>query len=158
MDKYTWVNYGSSYLPSDMNAAYLYAQLELADEINNARLACWDRYYENLKPLADAGYIELPVIPEGCVHNAHMFYIKAVDLEVRTALIDYLKANGVYAVFHYIPLHSAPAGLKYGRFHGEDKYTTKESERLLRLPMYYSLTLEQVDYICEQVKSFYESR
>ena len=158
VDKYTWVNYGSSYLPSDMNAAYLYAQLELADEINNARLACWDRYYENLKPLADAGYIELPVIPEGCVHNAHMFYIKAVDLEVRTALIDYLKANGVYAVFHYIPLHSAPAGLKYGRFHGEDKYTTKESERLLRLPMYYSLTLEQVDYICEQVKSFYESR
>ena len=158
VDKYTWVNYGSSYLPSDMNAAYLYAQLELADEINNARLACWDRYYQNLKPLADAGYIELPVIPEGCVHNAHMFYIKAVDLEVRTALIDYLKSNGVYAVFHYIPLHSAPAGLKYGRFHGEDKYTTKESERLLRLPMYYSLTLEQVDYICEQVKAFYESR
>ena len=158
VDKYTWVNYGSSYLPSDMNAAYLYAQLEVADEINNARLACWDRYYENLKPLADAGHIELPVIPEGCVHNAHMFYIKAVDLEVRTALIEHLKANGVYAVFHYIPLHSAPAGLKYGRFHGEDKYTTKESERLLRLPMYYSLTLEQVDYICEQVKSFYESR
>ncbi len=158
VDKYTWVNFGSSYLPSDMNAAYLYAQLELADEINNARLACWNRYYETLKPLAEAGYIELPVIPEGCVHNAHMFYIKAVDLETRTALIDYLKANGVYSVFHYIPLHSAPAGIKFGRFHGEDRYTTKESERLLRLPMYYSLTLEQVDYICEQVKVFYESR
>ena len=158
VDKYTWVNYGSSYLPSDMNAAYLYAQLEMADEINNARLACWDRYYENLKPLADAGYIELPVIPEGCVHNAHMFYIKAVNLEVRTALIDYLKERGVHSVFHYIPLHSAPAGLKFGRFHGEDKYTTRESERLLRLPMFYKLTLEQVDYICEQVKSFYESK
>ena len=158
VDKYTWVNYGSSYLPSDMNAAYLYAQLEMADEINNARLACWDRYYENLKPLADAGYIELPVVPEGCVHNAHMFYIKAANLEVRTALIDYLKERGVHSVFHYIPLHSAPAGMKFGRFHGEDKYTTRESERLLRLPMFYKLTLEQVDYICEQVKNFYESK
>ena len=158
VDKYTWVNYGSSYLPSDMNAAYLYAQLEMADEINNARLACWDRYYENLKPLADAGYIELPVVPEGCVHNAHMFYIKAANLEVRTALIDHLKERGVHSVFHYIPLHSAPAGMKFGRFHGEDKYTTRESERLLRLPMFYKLTLEQVDYICEQVKNFYESK
>ena len=158
VDKYTWVNYGSSYLPSDMNAAYLYAQLEMADEINNARLACWDRYYENLKPLADAGYIELPVVPEECVHNAHMFYIKAANLEVRTALIDYLKERGVHSVFHYIPLHSAPAGMKFGRFHGEDKYTTRESERLLRLPMFYKLTLEQVDYICEQVKNFYESK
>jgi len=158
VDKYTWVNYGSSYLPSDMNAAYLYAQLEMADEINAARLACWDRYYENLKPLAEAGYIELPTIPEGCVHNAHMFYIKAASLSVRTELIAYLKEREVYSVFHYIPLHSAPAGLKFGRFHGEDKYTTRESERLLRLPMFYGLTLEQVDYICEQVKSFYESR
>ena len=158
VDKYTWVNYGSSYLPSDMNAAYLYAQLEMADEINAARLACWDRYYENLKTLAEAGYIELPTIPEGCVHNAHMFYIKAVSLSVRTELIAYLKEREVYSVFHYIPLHSAPAGLKFGRFHGEDKYTTRESERLLRLPMFYGLTLEQVDYICEQVKSFYESR
>ena len=158
VDKYTWVNYGSSYLPSDMNAAYLYAQLEKADEINDARLACWGRYYENLKPLAEAGYIELPTIPEGCVHNAHMFYIKAAELSVRTELIAYLKERDVYSVFHYIPLHSAPAGVKFGRFHGEDKYTTRESERLLRLPMFYGLTLEQVDYICEQVKSFYESR
>lgn len=158
VDKYTWVNFGSSYLPSDMNAAYLYAQLEMADEINAARLACWNRYYENLSPLAEAGHIELPTVPEGCVHNAHMFYIKAADLSVRTELITYLKERDVYSVFHYIPLHSAPAGIKFGRFHGEDKYTTRESERLLRLPMFYGLTLAQVDYICEQVKSFYESR
>ena len=155
IDKYTWVNFGSSYLPSDMNAAYLYAQLEMAEEINNARLACWDRYYENLKPLAEAGYIELPVVPEGCVHNAHMFYIKAKDIEERTELIAFLKSREVHSVFHYIPLHSAPAGQKYARFHGEDKFTTRESERLTRLPMYYGLTLEQVDHICEQVKSFY---
>ncbi|MBR6627516.1 MAG: dTDP-4-amino-4,6-dideoxygalactose transaminase [Lachnospiraceae bacterium] len=155
VDKYTWVNFGSSYLPSDMNAAYLYAQLEKAEEINEARLACYNRYYENLKELADKGLIELPVVPEGCVHNAHMFFVKAKDIEERTALISYIKENGVMAVFHYIPLHTAPAGLKFGRFHGEDKYTTKESERLLRLPMYYGLTLEQVDKISGLVKSFY---
>ena len=156
IDKYTWINFGSSYLPSDMNAAYLYAQLEIADTINEERLACWSRYYENLKPLANQGCIELPVVPEGCVHNAHMFYIKAKDIEERTRLINYLKENGVLSVFHYIPLHTAPAGLKFGRFHGEDKYTTKESERLTRLPMYYGLTLEQVDDICELVKKFYD--
>ena len=157
IDKYTWINYGSSYLPSDMNAAYLYAQLEMAEEITAARMSCWERYYENLQPLAKAGRIELPVVPEGCVHNAHMFYIKTGDIAERTALIDYLKERQVHSVFHYIPLHTAPAGLKYGRFHGEDRYTTRESERLLRLPMFYRLTLEQVDYICEQVKGFYES-
>ena len=124
IDKYTWVNYGSSYLPSDMNAAYLYAQLEIADEINEARLACWNRYYEQLQPLKEAGKIDLPVVPEGCVHNAHMFYIKARDLEQRTRFISYMKDNGVLTVFHYIPLHTAPAGLKFGRFHGEDRYTT----------------------------------
>ena len=155
IDKYTWQNFGSSYLPSDMNAAYLWAQLEMADEINDARLAVWNRYYEGLKELAEAGKIELPVVPEGCVHNAHMFYIKAKDLEERTALIDHLKANGILAVFHYIPLHSAPAGQKFGRFHGEDVYTTKESERLCRLPMYYRLQQEQVDYIISKVKEFY---
>ena len=155
IDKYTWVNYGSSYLPSDMNAAYLYAQLEMADEINDARLHIWNRYYEGLKELAEAGKIELPFVPEGCVHNAHMFYIKAKDLQERTALISYLKANDILAVFHYIPLHSAPAGLKYGRFHGEDVYTTKESERLSRLPLYYGLKDEQVDYIISKVKAFY---
>ena len=155
IDKYTWINYGSSYLPSDMNAAYLYAQLEIADEINDARLACWNRYYERLMPLAEAGKITLPTIPEGCVHNAHMFYIKAKDIEERTDLIAFLKENGIHSVFHYIPLHSAPAGIKFGRFHGEDKYTTSESERLTRLPMYYGLTLEQVDYICDMVIKFY---
>ena len=155
IDKYTWINFGSSYLPSDTNAAYLYAQLEIAEEINNARLSLWQRYYENLSPLAEAGKIDLPVIPEGCVHNAHMFYIKAADLEERTALIAHLKEKEILSVFHYIPLHTAPAGLKFGRFHGEDRYTTRESERLARLPMYYGLAMEQVDYICDVVKGFY---
>ena len=155
IDKYTWINYGSSYPPSDMNAAYLYAQLEIAEEINDARLAIWERYCDNLQPLAQAGRIELPVVPEGCVHNGHMFYIKTKDIEERTALIDYLKKNEIHAVFHYVPLHTAPAGLKFGRFHGEDRYTTKESERLLRLPMYYGLELEQVDYICGKLREFY---
>ena len=155
VDKYRWVNFGSSYLPSDMNAAYLYAQLEVADEINEVRLARWGRYYRNLKPLQEAGKIELPIIPEGCVHNGHMFYIKAKDLEERTKLIGFLKENGILSVFHYVPLHSAPAGLKFGRFHGEDKYTTKESDRILRLPMFYKLTEEEVDYISGKVKEFY---
>lgn len=155
IDKYTWVNHGSSYLPSDMNAAYLYSQLEIADKINEDRKASWNRYYENLLGLKEAGKIELPTVPEGCVHNAHMFYIKAKDLEERTALIAHLKANDILAVFHYIPLHTAPAGLKFGRFNGADEFTTKESERLARLPMYYGLKPEQVDYICDKVKEFY---
>ena len=155
IDKYTWVNFGSSYLPSDMNAAYLYAQLEIADEINQARLALWNRYYERLKTLEEAGKLSLPVVPEGCVQNAHMFYVKAKDIQERTAFIDHLKANGILSVFHYIPLHTAPAGMKFGRFHGEDRYTTRESERLARLPMYYGLTLDQVDHICDTIKEFY---
>lgn len=155
IDKYTWVNYGSSYLPSDMNAAYLYAQLEMADEINDARLACWNQYYEELQELKQTGLIELPVVPEGCIHNAHMFYIKVKDLEERSRLIDFSKENGIWPVFHYIPLHIAPAGKKFGRFHGEDIYTTKESERLLRLPMYYGLQTEQVSYITGKIKEFY---
>ncbi|MBR1930485.1 MAG: dTDP-4-amino-4,6-dideoxygalactose transaminase [Lachnospiraceae bacterium] len=158
IDKYTWVDFGSSYLPSDMNAAYLYAQLEIAEEINEARLACWNRYYERLLPLAEAGKLQLPVIPEGCVHNAHMFYVKAADISERTELIDYLKTQDVLSVFHYIPLHTAPAGQRFGRFAGEDRYTTKESERLARLPMYYGLTLEQVDYICDCIRAFYDKR
>ncbi len=156
IDKYTWVNFGSSYLPSEMNVAYLYAQLEIADKITDHRLDCWNRYYERLKPLADAGKIELPVVPEGCVHNAHMFYIKAADIEQRSNFIKFMKENEIMCVFHYIPLHTAPAGLKYGRFHGEDRYTTKESERLVRLPMFYELTLEQVDDICDKVIEFFE--
>ena len=155
VDKYTWINYGSSYLPSDMNAAYLYAQLEIAEEINNARLSIWRQYYENLKPLAEENRIQLPTVPEGCVHNGHMFYIKTADIEERTKLIDYLKENGIHAVFHYIPLHTAPAGRKFGRFHGEDRHTTRESERLLRLPMYYGLSEDEVEYICSHVRKFY---
>ena len=156
VDKYTWVDFGDSYLPSELNAAYLWAQLCAADEINENRMKNWNRYYQELKELEDAGKIELPVIPEGCVHNAHMFYIKCRDLEERTRFISYLKEEGILAVFHYIPLHSAPAGLKYGRFFGEDRYTTGESERLVRLPMYYGLEPEKVDLICEKVKDFYK--
>lgn len=156
IDKYTWVNYGSSYLPSELNAAYLWAELEMADEINENRLNSWNHYYEGLKELADSGRIELPVIPEGCVHNAHMFYIKAKDLEERTKLIAYMKENGIGCVFHYIPLHSAPAGRKFGRFSGEDKYTTKESERLMRLPMYYGLKPEDLDMVVDTIKAFYK--
>ena len=157
IDKYTWINYGSSYLPSDMNAAYLYAQLEIAKEINDAILAIWNQYYQSLEPLAKAGKIELPTVPEGCVHNGHMFYIKVADGKERKVFMDqYLKAeNGIYAVSHYVPLHSAPAGIKFGRFHGEDKYTTKESERLVRLPMYYGLKKEEVEYICEKVLAYF---
>ncbi|MBO4617379.1 MAG: dTDP-4-amino-4,6-dideoxygalactose transaminase [Lachnospiraceae bacterium] len=155
VDKYTWQNYGSSYLPSDMNAAYLYAQLEMADEINNARLARWNQYNEGLKALKERGLLELPTIPEGCKHNAHMFYIKTKDIAERTALIDALLKDGIYSAFHYIPLHTAPAGKKFGRFHGEDVYTTKESERLTRLPMYYGLTEEDCDFVINRVKAFY---
>ena len=156
VDKYTWVAAGSSYLPSDMNAAYLYAQLEMAEEINEDRLASWNFYYEQLSGLAEAGKIDLPVVPEGCTHNAHMFYIKCRDIEERTALTSHLKANDIAAVFHYIPLHTAPAGVEYGRFHGEDIYTTKESERLLRLPMYYGLTREDILKVCDTIKEFYK--
>ena len=156
IDKYTWVDCGSSYLPSELNAAYLYAQLEEAEVINNARLACWNKYYEKLLPLERKGYIALPFIPEYCTHNAHMFYIKAADIEERSALISHLKSRGILSVFHYIPLHTSPAGIKYGSFHGEDRFTTRESERLLRLPLYYGLTAEQVDFICDAVKEFYE--
>lgn len=157
VDKYRWQNYGSSYLPSDMNAAYLYAQLELAKEITQARLGRWQEYCEQLTPLAEAGKIELPYIPPYCRHNAHMFYIKTKDMEERSRLIAYLKEKEILSVFHYVPLHSAPAGMKFGRFHGENRYTTKESERILRLPMYYKLTSDQVAYITEQIRAFYES-
>lgn len=155
VDKYRWMNLGSSYLPSDMNAAYLYAQLEMADEINDIRLARWKQYYERLSCLLESGKIELPKVPEGCIHNGHMFYIKTKDMEERAALIAFLKKNEILSVFHYVPLHSAPAGIKFGRFHGEDIYTTKESERLLRLPMFYKLKEQEVDYIAGKVKEFY---
>ena len=158
VDKYTWVDFGDSYLPSELNAAYLWAQLEVADEINENRLATWNAYYEAFKPLEEKGYIELPTIPVGCVHNAHMFYIKLKDLEARTDFIEALKKDGVNCVFHYIPLHSAPAGHKFGRFDGEDEYTTKESERLVRLPLYYNLTLEDREHVIDSVKQYFEGR
>ena len=155
VDKYTWVDFGDSYLPSELNAAYLWAQLCAADEINENRMDSWNQYYQELKGLEESGRIELPVIPEGCVHNAHMFYIKCRDLEERTSFISYMKEEGILTVFHYIPLHSAPAGLKYGWFSGKDLYTTKESERLVRLPMYYGLEQEKIEFICEKIKNFY---
>jgi len=158
IDKYTWVEAGSSYLPSELNAAYLYAQLEEAEKINEKRLSIWNRYWDGLEKLSDEGKIVRPTIPEGCVHNAHMFYLKARDLEERTALISYLKEQGIQAVFHYIPLHTAPAGQRYGVFVGEDRYTTAESEKLVRLPLYYNLALDQVDYIIDKVQAFYKER
>ena len=155
MDKYTWVDYGSSYLPSELNAAYLYGQLQIAEEINAARLHSWELYRKALSPLEAEGRIELAHIPEGCAHNAHMFWLKAKDLEERTALISYLKSRDISAVFHYVPLHSAPAGRRFGRFHGEDRYTTAESDRLLRLPMYYGLTDEDAETVAKAVLDFY---
>ena len=155
VDKYTWVDFGDSYLPSELNAAYLWAQLLKANEINDNRLSIWRMYYEGLTELADTGEIILPVIPEGCHHNAHMFYIKCKDLRSRTEFISFMKAKEIGCVFHYIPLHSAPAGIKYGRFNGEDIFTTAESERLVRLPMYYGLPEDNVQYIISSVKEFY---
>lgn len=158
VDKYTWIDFGDSYLPSDINAAYLWAQLEMADEINRDRLENWNRYDRLLRPLADRGLIQQPTVPEVCAHNAHMYYIKCRDIEERTELIRYLKASDISAVFHYIPLHSSPAGMKFGRFSGDDEYTTKESERLLRLPMYYGLKESDVERVAETVMNFYRER
>lgn len=155
VDKYRWIDFGSSYLPSELNAAYLYAQLEHDKEIHDNRIASWNRYYAGLKDLQEDGKIGLPFIPDGCTHNAHMFYIKTKDIEERQNLILYLKEKGVESVFHYIPLHTAPAGLKWGRFHGEDRYTTRESERLLRLPMYYNMPAEYTDQTIKAIKDFY---
>lgn len=156
IDKYTWVGYGSSYLPSDMNAAYLWAQLEEADKINEKRLSIWNFYNEKLAGLAQEGKIEQPYVPDYATHNAHMYYIKVKDLETRTKLLHFLKEKGILSVFHYVPLHTAQAGKKFGRFHGEDVYTTKESERILRLPMYYSLSLEEAGEVVRALKEFGE--
>lgn len=156
IDKYTWMNYGSSYLPSELNAAYLWAQLEKADEIYNSRMWAWGYYHQELAEMQKAGYIELPTIPEGCVHNGHMYYVKTKDLEERSALIKYMNDRNVNCVFHYIPLHSAPAGLKFGRFAGEDKYTTKESERLMRLPMWYGITEKETEQVVKTLKAFFK--
>lgn len=158
VDKYSWVDMGSSYLPSELNAAYLLAQLEEADKINNNRLTSWNIYKEGLKILELNGEIELPKIPENCKHNAHMFYIKCKNLDERTELTEYLKKNNISAVFHYIPLHSSEAGLKFSRFHGEDRYTTIESERLLRLPLYYGINRLDVEFIIKKINEFYNIR
>ena len=157
VDKYTWVDFGDSYLPSEINAAYLWAQLEYADEINNNRLATWNDYWNAFCEFEKRGIIELPTVPTDCVHNAHMFYIKFKNLEDRTNFITAMKECGVACVFHYIPLHSAPAGLKYGRFHGNDEFTTKESDRLVRLPMYYNISQEDkmtiIDAVCNYLSN-----
>ena len=153
--KYNWVDFGDSYLASDLNAAYLWAQLEIADEINNNRLATWNTYYTSFKPLEERGIITLPTIPEECVHNAHMFYIKCKDLETRQEYIKYMKDNDILCVFHYVPLHSAPAGLKFGRFVGEDEHTTPDSDRLVRLPMYYNMAKEDLEKVINKTIEFF---
>lgn len=153
--KYNWVDFGDSYLPSDLNAAYLWAQLELIEEINNNRLATWNRYYSEFKYLEDKGLVELPIVPSECTHNAHMFYMKLKDLDERTRFLSFMKENDVLCVFHYVPLHSAPAGLKFGRFDGEDKYTTSESDRLVRLPLYYNIDAKDLDYVVNKIKEFF---
>lgn len=155
IDKYSWVEAGSSYLPSELNAAYLWAQLLDIDKIQSDRMKSWNRYYKLLKPLEDAERLELPFIPEDCVHNAHMFYIKVKDLDERTRLIAFLKSRDISSVFHYVPLHSAPAGLRYGEFHGEDRYTTRESERLVRLPLYYGMTDDDLEMVVQGVEDFF---
>ena len=158
VDKYSWVDIGSSYLMNDVSAAYLWGNLEKADEINQNRLNSWQKYYDGLKELENRGFIELPKIPDGCVQNAHMFYIKVKDLEERTALLDYLKRNDIYAVFHYVPLHSSEAGLKFSLFSKEDIYTTKESDKLIRLPMYFGLDNKDIENIIQKIKIYFKGK
>ena len=155
IDKYTWVDFGDSYLPSELNAAYLWAQLCVADSINENRLDTWDDYQQAFKKLEEEGKLELPTVPAGCVHNAHMYYIKCKDLDERTKFIDYMKSKDILCVFHYIPLHSAPAGLKYGKFVGKDEYTTRESERLVRLPLYYNISPDDKQKVIKSVLEFF---
>ena len=154
VDKYRWQDFGSSYLPSELNAAYLYAQLEVSDTICAKRRQIWEYYNEQLAPLEEQGFIERPFVPESCSNNYHMYYLKVKDIKVRSQLIAWLKERGVASVFHYVPLHSAPAGLKFGRFHGEDVYTTKESERLMRLPMFYNLDMEDAAKVAELLLAY----
>jgi len=158
VDKYTWVDIGSSYLPSEFNAAYLYVQLQNLTQINENRIKSWNLYYKGLLPLAQKGFVDLPFIPKECQHNAHMFYIKVKDIEERSRLIEHLKQNNILSVFHYIPLHTSPAGKRYGAFSGIDTWTTKESEKLLRLPMYYGLEENNIEYIIEKIKMFYDNK
>lgn len=158
VDKYTWVDIGSSFLASELQAAFLYAQIKDPEIINSKRMFIWDYYYKNLAPLMAAGFLELPVVPEGIKHNAHMFYVKVENLELRTKLIEFMKEQGIMLVFHYIPLHSAPGGLKYGRFFGDDIVTTKESERLLRLPLYYSMTDHEMEHVVSAIHRYFANQ
>lgn len=155
VDKYTWVDIGSSFLPSDLTAAYLWGQLEIADEINSTRMDSWNFYLENLQTLQKESLIELPVIPVDCIHNAHMFYIKVSNLAVRTSLLEHFKQQGILAVFHYVPLHSSKAGKIFGRFAGTDNFTTTESERLLRLPLYHSIGKDNQKLIIKSLHDFF---
>ena len=155
VDKYTWVDIGSSYLMNDVSAAYLWGQLEVAEEINEFRLRVWNRYYNGLLELEKEGFIELPTVPKHCRHNGHIFYIKVGNLRIRTELLNFLKEQGIWAAFHYVPLHSSPAGQRYSRFHGVDKFTTKESERLIRLPLFFNIKDEEIDYIIESIYRFF---
>lgn len=155
VDKYTWVDIGDSFLPSELNAAYLWSQLEFADSITQRRMKIWNRYYEAMKIYEDNGYIELPYVPSKCQHNAHMFYIKLKNLEERTAYIKHMKKNGIVCAFHYVPLHTAPAGQKYGQFYRDDIYTTQESEKLVRLPLYYNLADVDVEKVILHTKEYF---
>ena len=155
VDKYSWVDVGSSYLMNDVSAAFLWGQLEKADDINNNRLQSWSKYYDGLKELEDKSFIELPIIPDECTHNAHMFYVKVKDLETRTKFLEYLKENDILSVFHYIPLHSSPAGLKFGRFKGKDIFTTRESERLIRLPLFYNIDNDMIETILSKIRNYF---
>lgn len=156
VDKYTWVDVGSSFLPGELQAAFLWGQLEKVNEINKNRLASWKFYHKNLKDLEENGHLTLPTIPDYCQHNAHMFYVKLSCLEERQSFIEFLNSKNVMSVFHYIPLHSSPAGLKFAEFHGTDSHTTIESEKLVRLPLYYGITKEDLSYVCESVRKFFD--
>jgi dTDP-4-amino-4,6-dideoxygalactose transaminase len=155
IDKYSWVDLGSSYLPSELNAAFLFAQLEAAHEINENRLTSWNQYYKMLTPLSEKGLISLPFIPSDCSHNAHMFYIKVHDLDERTKLIEFLKEYNIMSVFHYVPLHSSVAGQRFGEFSGEDRYTTNESDRLIRLPLYYEISPDEINKVVDKIYTYF---
>jgi dTDP-4-amino-4,6-dideoxygalactose transaminase len=156
VDKYSWVDVGSSYLMNDVSAAYLWGNIEKADEINQDRLNSWKKYYRGLIDLKDKDFIDIPTISNGCKHNAHMFYIKVKDLETRSKLIKYLGEKDIVTVFHYVPLHNALAGKKFGKFNGIDEFTTKESERLIRLPLYYGLKNKEIKKVCEVIYEYFK--
>lgn len=158
VDKYTWVDFGSSYLPSEMIAAFLYAQLEESDKITEKRMSVWDEYHRLLEPLEKAGKLRRPVFPQDCGHNAHMYYILLHTLEERTDLIDFLKKQNIFPVFHYVPLHSSPKGIELGGSRFSLPVTDSLSERLLRLPCYYELELAQAASICNFIRDFFEKR